>query len=100
MNLHEYQARAVLKAAGKTFADVVKVNVYLTDMKDFPEMNAVYGRHFEVPYPARTTVAVAALPLGAAVEIELMARRTDPVESVEHDQLPVHHGRRCLPPCL
>jgi 2-iminobutanoate/2-iminopropanoate deaminase len=48
--------------------------VYLTDMKDFARMNAVYARHFEAPYPARTTVAVAALPLGAAVEIDLIAR--------------------------
>jgi 2-iminobutanoate/2-iminopropanoate deaminase len=64
----------VLCAAGKTLADVVRVSVYLTDMKDFPQMNAVYERHFEAPYPARTTVAVAALPLGAAVEIDLVAR--------------------------
>ena len=65
---------AVLRAAGKTLADVVKVNVFLTDMQDFARMNAVYERYFEAPYPARTTVAVAALPLGAAVEIEVVAR--------------------------
>ena len=64
----------LLAAAGKSFADVARVNVYLTDMKDFARMNAVYARHFEAPYPARTTVAVAALPLGAAVEIDLIAR--------------------------
>jgi 2-iminobutanoate/2-iminopropanoate deaminase len=64
---------AVLRAAGKTLADVVKVNVYLTDMGNFQAMNAVYARRFTVPYPARTTVAVAALPLGAAVEIEAVA---------------------------
>jgi len=65
---------AVLEAAGKTFADVVRVGMYLTDMADYPAMNAVYGRHFVSPYPARTAVAVAALPLGAAVEIDVVAR--------------------------
>ncbi len=66
---------AVLGAAGLTFDDVVKVNVYLTSMSDFGEMNEVYARQFEEPFPARTTVAVAALPLGARVEIELVARQ-------------------------
>jgi 2-iminobutanoate/2-iminopropanoate deaminase len=65
---------AVLAAAGLGFGDVVKVNVYLTDMADFAEMNGVYVLQFEEPFPARTTVAVAALPLGARVEIELIAR--------------------------
>ena len=64
---------ALLSAAGKSFADVVKVNVYLTDMKQFAEMNAVYETHFVAPYPARTTVAVLALPVGAAIEIEMIA---------------------------
>jgi 2-iminobutanoate/2-iminopropanoate deaminase len=64
---------AVLAVAGKTLADVVKVNVYLTDMKHFAEMNDVYAERFRAPYPARTTVAVAGLPLGAAVEIEVLA---------------------------
>ncbi len=66
--------RTLLGAVGKTLADVARVNVYLTDMKDFGQMNAVYARYFEAPYPARTTVAVSALPLGAAVEIDLIAR--------------------------
>jgi 2-iminobutanoate/2-iminopropanoate deaminase len=65
---------AVLEAAGKSFADVVKSSVFLTDMKDFAAMNAVYGRYFEAPYPARTTIAAAGLPLGAVVEIEIVAR--------------------------
>lgn len=65
--------RAVLTAAGGSFADVVKVNVYLTAMADFTEMNDVYRAEFTAPYPARTTVAVAGLPLGARVEIELVA---------------------------
>jgi len=45
-----------------------------TDLRDFPVMNAVYGRHFDAPYPARTTVGVTALPLGAAVEIDFVVR--------------------------
>ncbi len=63
---------AVLQAAGKSFADVVRVGVYLTDMGDYAAMNAVYAKHFEQPYPARTAIAVAALPLGAKVEIDLI----------------------------
>jgi 2-iminobutanoate/2-iminopropanoate deaminase len=61
---------AVLEAAGKTLDDVVRVGVYLTDMSSFNEMNAVYEQHFRLPYPARTTICVAALPLGAAVEMD------------------------------
>lgn len=64
---------SVLAAAGRSFADVVKVNVYLIDMADFAAMNSVYARVFSAPYPARTTIAVAGLPLGARVEIELVA---------------------------
>lgn len=66
---------AVLKDAGLTMDDVVKCNVYLSDMANFAAMNAVYGTRFTKPYPARTTVAVKALPKGAQVEIELVARR-------------------------
>jgi len=65
----------VLAAAGLTPQHVIKVNVYLTDMNDFSAMNAVYAAQFEKPYPARTTVGVASLPLGARIEIELIARR-------------------------
>ncbi len=65
--------REVLEAAGKSSADVVRVSVFLTDIRDFAAMNAVYQQQFEPPYPARTTVAVAALPLGAAVEVDLIA---------------------------
>lgn len=64
---------AVLAAAGLGPGDVVKCNVYLTDMNDFAPMNAAYEAVFDAPFPARTTVAVAGLPLGAAVEIELVA---------------------------
>ncbi|MBX3172862.1 MAG: Rid family detoxifying hydrolase [Gemmatimonadaceae bacterium] len=66
---------AVLAAAGLSLADVIKCNVYLTDMADFAAMNAAYGERFAAPHPARTTVAVAGLPLGARVEIECIARR-------------------------
>ena len=65
----------VLSAGGLSLGDAVKCNVYLTDIGDFQAMNAVYARQFEAPYPARTTVAVAALPGGALVEIELVARQ-------------------------
>ena len=66
---------AVLAAAGLGPGDVQQCRVYLTDMGDFAAMNEVYARQFEAPYPARTTIGVAALPLGARVEIELLARR-------------------------
>ena len=68
-----HNLEAIMSAAHKSFADVVKVNVYLTNIGDFAAMNEVYARHFATPYPARTTVAVAALPLGAVVEIEMIA---------------------------
>jgi 2-iminobutanoate/2-iminopropanoate deaminase len=64
----------VLTAAGTNFKRVVKCNVYLVDMADFPAMNEVYGRHFDpAKPPARATVAVAALPRGARVEIDCVA---------------------------
>jgi 2-iminobutanoate/2-iminopropanoate deaminase len=66
---------AVLAAAGLTLDDAIKCNVYLTSMQDFAAMNGAYATRFTAPFPARTTVAVAGLPLGAQVEIELVARR-------------------------
>lgn len=66
---------AVLQAAGLTPDAVVKVNVFLTDINDFAAMNAIYATQFEKPYPARTTIGVAALPLGARIEIEMISRR-------------------------
>jgi 2-iminobutanoate/2-iminopropanoate deaminase len=68
----------VLAAAGLAPDDAVKVNVYLVDMSDFAAMNAVYERQFSRPFPARTTIGVASLPLGARIEIELIARRPRP----------------------
>ena len=66
---------AVLLDSGLTLDDVVKCNVYLTDMADFAAMNAAYQTRFSKPYPARTTVAVKQLPRDAQVEIEMVARR-------------------------
>lgn len=65
---------AVLEAAGRGFDDVVRVGVYLRDLGDFKAMNAIYERHFARPYPGRTVIGVAGLPLGAAIEIDLVAR--------------------------
>jgi len=65
--------RAVLAAAGATLDNVVKTTVYLTNMADFPAFNAAYARHFSQQPPARTTVAVLALPLGVRVEVEAIA---------------------------
>ena len=64
---------AVLAAAGLGFGNVVKCNVFLVDMEDFPVMNRVYAEHFHEPHPARTTIGVAALPMKARVEIEMIA---------------------------
>ncbi|MER7542950.1 Rid family detoxifying hydrolase [Actinomadura sp.] len=62
----------VLESAGKSLGDVVRVGVYLTDMDDFAAMNGAYAKHFAEPFPARTAIGVAALPLGAAVEMDVV----------------------------
>jgi 2-iminobutanoate/2-iminopropanoate deaminase len=64
---------AVLKAGGRSFADVVRTTVYLADMNDFTAVNDVYGTYFSAPYPARATVQVARLPKDARIEIDLIA---------------------------
>ena len=64
---------AVLTAAGAGFNDVVKATVFLVEMSDFGAVNEVYGRYFPVHKPARSTVAVKALPRGVLVEIEVIA---------------------------
>jgi 2-iminobutanoate/2-iminopropanoate deaminase len=64
---------AVLEAAGAGFVQVVKTTIYLIDMADFPNVNEVYAERFSGAAPARSTVAVAALPRGARVEIEVTA---------------------------
>jgi 2-iminobutanoate/2-iminopropanoate deaminase len=65
---------AILKAAGRSFDDVARAGVYLTNISDFAAMNVIYARHFSQPFPARTTIGVAALPLGACVEIDLVVK--------------------------
>jgi len=67
--------RAILEAAGSGMSSVIKTTVYLIDMGDFAAMNEVYARHFGDHRPARSTVAVAALPKGARVEIDAIAIR-------------------------
>jgi 2-iminobutanoate/2-iminopropanoate deaminase len=64
---------AVLAAAGSGFDDVVRATIYLVDLAHYATVNDVYGRFFQPPYPARSTVQVAALPRGAQVEIDLVA---------------------------
>ena len=65
--------KAILEEAGLTMNDVVKTTVFMADMNDFADMNAVYAEFFSEPYPARSAVAVKTLPKGALVEIEVVA---------------------------
>lgn len=67
--------QGVLAGAGVSLGDVVKVTIYLIDMEDFKEVNRVYGEFFGNAPPARATVAVAALPLGASIEIDCIASK-------------------------
>jgi len=78
----EHQAQAVLESiktilerAGLTMDHVVKTTIFLTDLGDFQKVNSVYGTYFQEPFPARSTIQVAALPKGSPVEIEVIARR-------------------------
>lgn len=66
---------AVLKQADMSFSNVVKTTIYLTTMADFQSVNEVYGKYFKENPPARSTVAVAALPKGVNVEVEVLAVR-------------------------
>ena len=65
--------KAILEEAGLSMSNVVKTTVFMADMGDFAEMNAVYAEFFSEPYPARSAVAVKTLPKGALVEIEVVA---------------------------
>ena len=65
--------QAILSEAGLTMANVIKTTVFMADMKDFAEMNAVYAEFFSEPFPARSAVAVKTLPKSALVEIEVIA---------------------------
>ena len=65
--------KAILEEAGLTMSNVVKTTVFMADMNDFADMNAVYAEFFAEPYPARSAVAVKTIPKGALVEIEVVA---------------------------
>ena len=65
--------KTILEEAGLTMSDVIKTTVFMADMNDFSDMNAVYSEFFPEPYPARSAVAVKTLPKGALVEIEVVA---------------------------
>jgi 2-iminobutanoate/2-iminopropanoate deaminase len=67
--------KAVLEAAGCSFADVVKTTIYLMDLGDFQAVNATYAKRFAEAPPARATVQVSALPKGARVEIDAIAKK-------------------------
>jgi len=75
---------AVLEAAGSDFNHVVKTNIFLRYIKDFAAVNQVYASYFEGQFPARSTVAVSALPLSALVEIEMVAM----VEKTDQEEIP------------
>lgn len=66
---------AILKAAGLGFSNVLKATVYVTDMKEYSDFNKVYVTYFEEPFPAREVVCVKELPLGASVEVSMVAKK-------------------------
>ncbi len=68
-----HNLKAILQAAGMSFKQVVKTTIFITDMKQFSEINEVYGKYFEGDYPARETVQVSALPKFVNVEISMIA---------------------------
>lgn len=65
--------KAILESAGASFSDVVKTTIYVTDMSLYGKINTVYGSYFSEPFPARETVCVKELPLGAKLEISMTA---------------------------
>lgn len=66
---------SILKSAGLTFADVIKTTIYVTDMSIYSDLNEVYSTYFESDFPAREVVCVKELPLGASLEISMVAAR-------------------------
>lgn len=68
--------QAILEAAGVSFSDVVKSTIYVTDMSIYGKVNEIYGSYFSDPYPARETVCVKELPLGAKCEISMIALKS------------------------
>lgn len=69
--------RAVAQAAGGDLADIVKLNVFLTDLSNFPFVNEIMSEYFSMPFPARAVVGVAALPKGAGVEMDAVMELTE-----------------------
>ncbi|MDP3957695.1 MAG: Rid family hydrolase [bacterium] len=67
--------KKILGEAGLTLEDVVRVHLYLTDLTELPALNKVYTNYFEHPLPARTAIGVSALPLGASLEMDVIATR-------------------------
>jgi len=67
--------QAILEEAGVSFANVVKSTIYVTDMSIYGKVNEIYGSYFPAPYPARETVCVKELPLGAKIEISMVATK-------------------------
>ena len=67
----------VLAAAGLDFVDVIKTTIFMVDLREFETVNRIYREHFEPPYPARSTVQVAALPRAARIEIEAIAMKRE-----------------------
>lgn len=67
--------KAVLEAAGSSMGNVLKATIFLNDVNDFAKVNAVYGKHFSEPYPARICVQAAKIPFGALVEIDAVAHK-------------------------
>lgn len=65
----------ILKSAEATLSDIVKVVIYVTDMAQMPELNEVYPSYFDKPFPVREAVCVQALPLGATIEISVVAEK-------------------------
>lgn len=89
----------LLEAAGLDLRYVVKTTVFLTAMSDFDEMNAIYGMHFSAPYPARTTIQVAALPKGAKIEIECIADTRLVFDEIDDPSLIEKHCEECEDGC-
>ena len=65
----------ILEEADLTLKDVIRVQLYLTDIGELPTLNQVYGKYFQHPFPARTAIGVQTLPLGASLEIDIIAHR-------------------------
>jgi reactive intermediate/imine deaminase len=70
--------QAVAQAAGSSLADAVKLTIFLTDLAHFPQVNEIMATYFSKPYPARSTIGVAALPRGALIEIECVLHQMRP----------------------